>query len=59
LTVVLSGEVPTQPQALIAVQNSSRYCFISNGDRARDKYRLNVLGRAIDEFTSIQNGLGC
>ena len=25
---------------------------------ARDKYKMNILGSAIDEFTSIQNGLG-
>ena len=58
LTVVLGGDVPTQLQALV---NGSIQVGILSPPMvivARDKYKMNVLGSAMDEFTSIQNGLG-
>jgi NitT/TauT family transport system substrate-binding protein len=58
LTVVLGGDVPTQLQALV---NGSIQVGILSPPMvivARDKYKMNILGSAIDEFTSIQNGLG-
>jgi NitT/TauT family transport system substrate-binding protein len=58
LTVVSGGDVPTQLQALV---NGSIQVGILSPPMvivARDKYKMNILGSAIDEFTSIQNGLG-
>lgn len=58
LTVVLGGDVPTQLQALV---NGSIQVAILSPPMvivARDKYKMNVLASAIDEFTSLQNGLG-
>lgn len=57
VTVVLGGDVPTQLQALV---NGSIQIGILSPPTvivARDKYKMNVLGGAMDEFTSIQNGL--
>jgi NitT/TauT family transport system substrate-binding protein len=57
LTVVLGGDVPTQLQALV---NGSIQVGILSPPTvivARDKYKMNILGSAMDEFTSIQNGL--
>jgi NitT/TauT family transport system substrate-binding protein len=58
VTVVLGGDVPTQLQALV---NGSIQVGILSPPTvivARDKYKMNILGSAMDEFTSIQNGLG-
>jgi NitT/TauT family transport system substrate-binding protein len=57
LTVVLGGDVPTQLQAL--VHGSIQVGILSPPTVivARDKYKMNILGSAMDEFTSIQNGL--
>jgi NitT/TauT family transport system substrate-binding protein len=58
VTVVLGGDVPTQLQALI---NGSIQIGILSPPSvivARDKYKMNILANAIDEFTSLQNGLG-
>jgi len=57
LTVVLGGDVPTQLQALV---NGSIHVGILSPPTvivARDKYKMNILGSAMEEFTSIQNGL--
>jgi NitT/TauT family transport system substrate-binding protein len=57
VTVVLGGDVPTQLQALV---NGSIQIGILSPPTvivARDKYKMNILGSAMDEFTSIQNGL--
>ena len=58
LTVVLGGDVPTQFQAL--VNGSIQVAILSPPTVivARDKYKMNILASAIDEFTSLQNGLG-
>lgn len=56
--MVLGGDVPTQLQALV---NGSIQVGILSPPMvivARDKYKMNVLGSAMDEFTSLQNGLG-
>jgi NitT/TauT family transport system substrate-binding protein len=58
VTVVLGGDVPTQLQALV---NGSIQVGILSPPMiivARDKYKMNVLASAMDEFTSLQNGLG-
>lgn len=58
LTVVLGGDVPTQLQALA---NGSIQVGILSPPTvivARDKYKMNILASAMDEFTSLQNGLG-
>lgn len=58
VTVVLGGDVPTQLQVLV---NGSIQVGILSPPTvivARDKYKMNVLASAMDEFTSIQNGLG-
>jgi len=57
VTVVLGGDVPTQLQALV---NGSIQVGILSPPTvivARDKYKMNVLASAMDEFTSLQNGL--
>jgi NitT/TauT family transport system substrate-binding protein len=58
VTVVLGGDVPTQLQALV---NGSIQIGILSPPTvilARDKYKMNILASAIDEFSSLQNGLG-
>ena len=57
VTVVLGGDVPTQLQGLV---NGSIQVGILSPPIvivARDKYKMNILAGAIDEFTSLQNGL--
>jgi len=57
VTVVLGGDVPTQLQALV---NGSIQIGILSPPIvivARDKYKMNILASAIDEFSSLQNGL--
>lgn len=57
LTVVLGGDVPTQLQGLV---NGSIQVGILSPPFvivARDKYKMNILANAIDEFSSLQNGL--
>lgn len=57
VTVVLGGDVPTQLQALV---NGSIQVGILSPPTvivARDKYKMNILAGAMDEFTSLQNGL--
>lgn len=57
VTVVLAGDVPTQLQALV---NGSIQIGILSPPIvivARDKYKMNILASAMEEFTSLQNGL--
>jgi NitT/TauT family transport system substrate-binding protein len=57
VTVVLGGDVPTQLQALI---NGSIQIGILSPPIvivARDKYKMNILASAMEEFSSLQNGL--
>ncbi|HEX9445479.1 MAG TPA: ABC transporter substrate-binding protein, partial [Candidatus Binatia bacterium] len=58
VTVMLAGDVPTQLRALVS--GSIQIGFLSPPTViiARDKYKMNVLANAMDEFTSLQNGLG-
>ena len=58
VTVVLGGDVPAQLQGMI---NGSIQVGIFSPPTvivARDKYKMNILASAMEEFTSIQNGLG-
>lgn len=57
VTVVLAGDVPTQLQALVS--NSIQIGILSPPVVivARDKFKMNILAGAMDEFTSLQNGL--
>jgi ABC-type nitrate/sulfonate/bicarbonate transport system substrate-binding protein len=58
VTVVLGGDVPTQLQGLV---NGSIQVGILSPPTvivARDKYKMNILAGAMDEFSSLQNGLG-
>ena len=58
VTVVLGGDVPAQLQGLV---NGSIQVGILSPPTvivARDKYKMNILASAMEEFTSIQNGLG-
>lgn len=54
---ILAGDVPAQLQALVA--NSIQAAALSPPmvTIARDKFNMNVLAGAMDEFTSLQNGL--
>ena len=57
VTVVLGGDVPTQLQGLV---NGSIQLGILSPPTvivARDKYKMNVLASAMEEFSSLQNGL--
>ena len=57
VTVVLGGDVPTQLQALV---NGSIQIGILSPPIvivARDKHKMNVLAGAMEEFSSLQNGL--
>jgi NitT/TauT family transport system substrate-binding protein len=57
VTVVLGGDVPTQLQALI---NGSIQIGVLSPPiviLARDKYKMNILASAMEEFSSLQNGL--
>jgi len=58
ITVMLAGDVPTQLRAL--VNGSIQIGFLSPPSViiARDKYKMNVLASAMEEFSSLQNGLG-
>lgn len=58
VTTVLAGDVPTQLQALVS--GSIQIGILSPPILivARDKFKMNVLASAMDEFTSLQNGLG-
>ena len=58
ITVVLAGDVPIQLQALLS--NSIQIGILSPPTLilARDKFKMNILASAMDEFTSLQNGLG-
>jgi ABC-type nitrate/sulfonate/bicarbonate transport system substrate-binding protein len=58
LTVVLGGDVPTQLQALVSGSIQVGILSPPTVIVARDKYKMNILASAIDEFASIQNGLG-
>ena len=58
VTVVLGGDVPTQLQALV---NGSIQVGILSPPMvivARDKYKMTILASAMEEFSSLQNGLG-
>lgn len=57
VTVVVGGDVPTQLMGLV---NGSIQIGILSPPTvivARDKYRMNILASAMEEFTSLQNGL--
>jgi NitT/TauT family transport system substrate-binding protein len=57
VTVVLAGDVPTQLQALVAGSIQIGILSPPSVILARDKYKMNVLANAMEEFTSLQNGL--
>jgi ABC-type nitrate/sulfonate/bicarbonate transport system substrate-binding protein len=57
LTTVIGGDVPTQLQSLV---NGTIQVGILSPPIvivARDKFKMNILAGAIDEFSSLQNGL--
>ncbi len=58
VTVMTAGDVPTQLKAL--VNGTIQIGFFSPPTViiARDKYKMNVLASAMEEFSSLQNGLG-
>jgi NitT/TauT family transport system substrate-binding protein len=57
VTVVLAGDVPTQLQALVSGSIQIGILSPPTVILARDKYKMNVLANAMEEFTSLQNGL--
>jgi ABC-type nitrate/sulfonate/bicarbonate transport system substrate-binding protein len=57
VTVVLGGDVPTQLQALINGSIQIGILLPPIVIVARDKYKMNVLAGAMEEFSSLQNGL--
>ena len=58
VTVVLGGDVPTQLQALVSGSIQIGILSPPTVIVARDKYKMNVLAGAMEEFSSLQNGLG-
>ncbi|MBI1993086.1 MAG: ABC transporter substrate-binding protein [Deltaproteobacteria bacterium] len=57
VTVILAGDVPTQLQALVSSSIQVGILSPPTVIVARDKFKMNVLASAMDEFTSLQNGL--
>jgi NitT/TauT family transport system substrate-binding protein len=57
VTVVLGGDVPTQLQGLVSGSIQVGILSPPTVIVARDKYKMNILASAMDEFTSLQNGL--
>lgn len=57
VTVVLAGDVPTQLQALVSGSIQIGILSPPTVILAREKYKMNVLANAMEEFTSLQNGL--
>ena len=57
MTVILAGDVPTQLQALVSSSIQVGILSPPTVIVARDKFKMNVLASAMDEFTSLQNGL--
>lgn len=58
VTVVLAGDVPTQLQALVTSSIQIGILSPPTVIVARDRFRMNVLASAMEEFPSLQNGLG-
>lgn len=58
VTVVLAGDVPTQLQALVSGSIQIGILSPPTVIVARDKFKMNVLASAMEEFASLQNGLG-
>ncbi len=58
VTTILAGDVPTQLQALAS--NSIQAAALSPPVViiARERFKMHILARAMDQFTSLQNGLG-
>ena len=57
VTVILAGDVPTQLQALVTGSIQIGILSPPSVILARDKHKMNVLANAMEEFTSLQNGL--
>jgi NitT/TauT family transport system substrate-binding protein len=57
VTVLLAGDVPTQLQALVSGTIQIGILSPPTLILARDKHKMNVLANAMEEFTSLQNGL--
>ena len=57
VTVLLAGDVPTQLQALVTGTIQIGILSPPTLILARDKHKMNVLANAMEEFTSLQNGL--
>lgn len=57
VTVILAGDVPTQLQALVSSSIQVGILSPPTVIVARDKFKMNVLASAMDQFTSLQNGL--
>lgn len=57
VTVVLGGDVPTQLQALVTGSIQIGILSPPIVIVARDKYKMNILAGAMEEFSSLQNGL--
>lgn len=58
VTTIVAGDVPAQLQALAS--NSIQAAALSPPMVliARDKFKMNILARAMDQFSSLQNGVG-
>ena len=58
ITVMTAGDVPTQLKALINGTIQIGFFSPPTVIIARDKYKMNVLASAMEDFSSLQNGLG-
>jgi NitT/TauT family transport system substrate-binding protein len=56
ITVVVGGDVPAQLQSLISGVIDVAALSPPTVILARDKYRMNVLGSAMDDISNLQNG---
>jgi NitT/TauT family transport system substrate-binding protein len=57
VTVVVGGDVPTQLQALLTGAIQVAALSPPTVILARDKFKMRILGSAVDEFVNLQNGI--
>ncbi len=57
ITVIVAGDVPAQLQALVSGAIQVAALSPPTVITARDKFKMRILGSAVEEFPSLQNGI--
>jgi len=57
ITVIVAGDVPTQLQGLVSGAIHAAALSPPTIILARDKFKMRILGSAVEEFPSLQNGI--